>query len=304
VNKNDDFHEVSYKKNMATYDAYATGREKANLARTWLEKDSVNKARFGRMYRMLDPLLEAEPDAKWLTVGDGRYGADAMYIRDHGLEVLATDITDTLLKEAKEMGWLKEYRIENAESLSFNNSEFDFVFCKESYHHFPRPMIALYEMLRVASKGVVLIEPTDPYINGRFTNVLFRNLLDFVKSLIGKSTQKHGFEEAGNYVYTISRREIEKLAEGMNYSTVAFSGLNDHYVNGVEYEKAGDKGRLYRKVMFRIGLLNLLERAGVYDYVLTVAVIFKKEPSALMTEKLKKAGYDVFNLPVNPHAPD
>lgn len=39
---------------------------------------------------------------------------------------------------------------------------FDYVLCKDSYHHMPRPMIALYQMLRVARRAVVLIEPPGP----------------------------------------------------------------------------------------------------------------------------------------------
>ena len=68
--------------------------------------------------------------------------------------IAATDIAEVLLKEAKEEGYIKAYSKENAESLSFADNEFDFVFCKESYHHFPRPMIALYEILRVVKRGL------------------------------------------------------------------------------------------------------------------------------------------------------
>jgi len=32
------------------------------------------------MYQVIDPILAANPTAKWLTVGDGRYGNDANYI--------------------------------------------------------------------------------------------------------------------------------------------------------------------------------------------------------------------------------
>ena len=54
---------------------------------------------------------------------------------------LVTDISSNLLKEAKDIGYISKYKQENAESLSFQDDEFDYVFCKESYHHFPRPMM-------------------------------------------------------------------------------------------------------------------------------------------------------------------
>jgi hypothetical protein len=40
------------------------------------------------MYQTIDPILKTEPEAKWLTVGDGRYGTDAKYILDKGCEAL------------------------------------------------------------------------------------------------------------------------------------------------------------------------------------------------------------------------
>ncbi len=302
MGKKDDFRTLSYKIHAANFDDYSIGGKKEAHGKTWIETESVGAWRFDRMYRLLDPLLESEPDAKWLTVGDGRYGCDAKYMQDKGIDVLATDITDKLLKEAKEMGYVKKYRQENAESLSFKDSEFDFVLCKEAYHHFPRPMIALYEMLRVAAKGVVLIEPTDSYISYGFSYQLFRYLVNLGKTLVGKKVEKHAFEEGtGNYVYGISRREIEKVALGMNYRVVAFRGINDFYEKGVEYEKLAAKGRLYRKVKFRIALLNILAKIRLYEPVLTVAILFKDEPAQRLADDLRNAGYDVILLPENPY---
>src|SRR5690606_3411078 len=111
-------------------------------AKAWLRPDTVNAWRLERMYSCAIPLLEAYPDASWLTVGDGRYGLDAMYLRSRGAKALATDISGILLEEAKAQGLIDDYRVENAEHLSFASESFDFVFCKESYHHFPRPMCA------------------------------------------------------------------------------------------------------------------------------------------------------------------
>jgi len=301
MSKTNDFKNMSYELNRRVYDDYSIGGSKEVIAKTWLDKESVGAWRFSRIYRLLDPVLESEPDAKWLTVGDGRYGGDAIYIQDKGIDVLATDISDKLLKEAYDMGCLKKYRSENAESLSFDDSEFDYVFCKESYHHFPRPMIALYEMLRVASRGVVLIEPTDVYISDSLLSLLFRKMINLIKSILGKKIIKHEFEEAGNYNYAISKREMEKMAIGINCTHVAFHGINDFYAAGSEHEKVSDNGRAYRKIKRVISLLDMLVKAKVFDYNLTAAVIFKKEPSAKLVDKLVSAGFTVVKLPVNPY---
>jgi hypothetical protein len=71
--------------------------------------------------------LIADPQARWLTVGDGRYGNDAKYISNKGGHALASDISDCLLKEAKDIGYIAEYKKENAEALSFQDAEFDYV---------------------------------------------------------------------------------------------------------------------------------------------------------------------------------
>jgi ubiquinone/menaquinone biosynthesis C-methylase UbiE len=159
-----DFIKQSYKIHEDNFLAYKRGEAKEETAKTWLQDDNVNAWCAQRIYATIDPLLQAYPEATWLTVGDGRYGNDAHYIHSKGGKVLATDISDHLLKEAVDLGRIAAYKKEYAEALSFAAEEFDFIFCKESYHHFPRPMIALYEMLRVSRKGVVLLEPQDTHL--------------------------------------------------------------------------------------------------------------------------------------------
>jgi ubiquinone/menaquinone biosynthesis C-methylase UbiE len=60
-------------------------------------------------------------------VGDGRYGTDANYLLEHGLEVHASDIQDDLLKIGNERKFIKDFSKQNAESLSFLDNKFDFV---------------------------------------------------------------------------------------------------------------------------------------------------------------------------------
>ena len=64
--------------------------------------------------------------------------------------MLATSLTDSNLRIAQERGYIDKFQAENAERLSLTDDSFDFILCKESYHHFPRPAIAFYEMVRVA----------------------------------------------------------------------------------------------------------------------------------------------------------
>jgi ubiquinone/menaquinone biosynthesis C-methylase UbiE len=296
--------ERSYRRHSEHYREYSPGGRKEALAKAWLEKDKVDVAlRHHRLYQLVDPILIADPKAKWLTVGDGRYGCDAKYILEKGGDALPSDISDILLKEAKDIGYIPEYKKENAESLSFQDSEFDYVFCKESYHHFPRPMLALYEMLRVAGKAVLLIEPNDAHIsNNTPSKLLFRRLKNIIYWMLRrKRDDGNEFEEVGNYVFCISRRELEKVALGLNYKAIAFKGINVSYVEGVERESLSENGPLQRRVRRAINIRNVCSRLGLMDCRYLAAVIFKQEPSGELARQLAKAGYEFLHLPDNPY---
>ena len=301
MNPKPNFNEISYAKHAKGYEKHSRGGKKETHAKTWFETDTVDAWRHQRMYKLLDPIIDADKDAKWLTVGDGRYGKDGNYIQQKGCDVLVTDISSNLLKEAKDIGYISKYKQENAESLSFQDDEFDYVFCKESYHHFPRPMQALYEMLRVARKGVILIEPNDSFINEKMSEVFFRSLKNIIKILLRRKEFRNFFEEEGNYVYSISRREIEKVALGLNYRTVAFKGINDAYLKGVEYEKLVEKGPLQKKIKLKINYLNTLNKLKLMDYVILGVIIFKRKPAKELLQQLVNGGYRIIHLSKNPY---
>jgi ubiquinone/menaquinone biosynthesis C-methylase UbiE len=278
---------------------------------TWKNKNTIDFWRHKRMYENLNPLVHNYPEASWLTVGDGRYGTDANYLLSEGAKkVLATDISDFYLKIASEDNFIREYKAENAESLSFADNTFDFSLCKESYHHFPRPMIALYEMLRVSKEAIVFIEPNDPIMLNPFRaqvrtfgKWLLQGMKNKVKKLIGKELYlgKENYEPSGNYVYTISEREMEKIALGLNLPAVAFKGLNDYYIDGVEFEEANEQSALFKKIKYNVEKENRRVKSGKAHYGILVAIIFKNLPNEKTIAELKKYDFDVRILPRNPY---
>ena len=138
----EDFNLISYELHKAEYQKHFN----SDRLSSWKSKTTVDFWRHERMYSTISPLIDSFPNANWLTIGDGRYGTDANFILSQGFkDVLATDISDTYLKIALAEGFITKYKNENAENLSFNNNSFDFVLCKEAYHHFPRPMVAFNE---------------------------------------------------------------------------------------------------------------------------------------------------------------
>lgn len=283
---------------------------------TWKRFDTIDAWRHKRMYDAVLPLIKGYPSSKWLTIGDGRYGTDANYLLRNSVQnVLATSIADTLLKKSKDEGFITEYKVENAESLSFKDNSFDFVFCKESYHHFPRPMIAFYEMLRVASTAVIIIEPNDvnlKILKESKTVVKPKNKIqltkDFIKDIFGfnryeyNSYSPNGFETVGNYIYSVSEREFEKAALGLNLPLVAFKGINDYYEEGVEYQTTMDETPLFNQIKNAIAAMDADCEKSNKPYNILVSVIFKITPAENIMNELHCAGFKVDRLPRNPYA--
>lgn len=281
-----------------------------NKAQKWVNEDTVDYWRHNRMYNTLLPILNNYPNANWLTIGDGRYGTEAHYVLKYTSNVLATDIAEDCLKAAKEEGFITNYKIENAENLTFENNTFDFTLVKEAYHHFPRPIIALYEMLRVSKKGIILIEPNDQNCTSpqkfSINESLFwlkNSIKSRIKNLLGRERyyEQGNYEPSGNYVYTISVREIEKIALGLNYDLIAFKGLNDHYINGVEFELCSDNGPLFKEVKKVIKEQDRDVEKGKRVCGLLTAFIFKEMPNNACIQQMEKDGFKIIKLNKNPY---
>lgn len=281
-----------------------------SVAQQWTNEETVDYWRHKRMYDTLLPILNNYKNAKWLTVGDGKYGTDAHYVLKHTPHVLPTDIAEDCLKMAKETGFIPDYKIENAEQMTFKDNEFDFALVKEAYHHFPRPSIAVYEMLRVAKKGIVLIEPNDPNVQTPqkfyFKKALFwfvQGIKNSIKKIQGKEAfyELGGYETVGNFVYTISEREIEKIALALNYDMVAFKGLNDDYIEGVENELIKDNGPLFQKIKKTIDTEDKKVKNGKRVYGILTAIIFKEMPNDNCINDMKQDGFSIVKLSKNPY---
>ena len=296
MKNNSRFNELSYLKAASKSEALAG--KPLDFIQKVFDEASMGVWRHKRVCSVIDPILEAEPEALWVTVGDGRWGRDAKYILDKGGSALATNISDATLKEASDLGYINAYQQENAEALSFDADAFDYVLCKEAYHHFPRPMIALYEMLRVASRAVVLIEPNDRFVNNNLMEALFSYLINNVF----KIEARHQFEkEAGNYKYAISKREIEKTAVALNCKSLFFKGINDSSIRGLGRERFSRKSRLYKKYRNKKLLLDVLAKIRCRRHGKLVAVIFKAAPSKAVVEKFRRQGFEFIELPQNPY---
>ena len=91
--------------------------------------------------------------------------------------------------------------IEDNEKLSFADSSFDYVFIAAALHHLPRPTIGLYELIRVAKYGVIVIEPNDSWLTRLPTRFKLATEI----------------EESGNYVYRFSAWDIKRISRALFY---------------------------------------------------------------------------------------
>lgn len=294
----DKFHEVSYRYHQDHWKAITEDKNWREVIDSWFNTASADYWRHRRMYEAAEHLTRSK-DERWLTIGDGQYGLDSVRLRERGVaSVLPTDIADATLRDAKARGIIDNYQVENAERLSFADRSFDYVFCKEAFHHFPRPFLALYEMLRVARKGVVLVEPQDQM------GSLLRQAIYGLRNLTRRQRHfdQHRYEDSGNYIYSISQREIEKACLGVNFPCVAFKGLTDLYVKGGEFEPAAFSSRkflLMRSVIFAHGLLAKL---GLARHNVLMCCILKEDPSAEVRQRFGENGWRLIDLPRNPYA--
>jgi len=247
----------------------------------------------------LKPFLSEENS--WLTVGD-YLGFEAKYFQEHNQNAIASDISDAFLSEAKKEGLIKNYSKQNVESLSFDEGEIDYVSCREAFHHFPRAYLGAYEMIRVARKAAIIIEPID-ILQKSGLLLYIKNLADIFSPYLINKLWKNRFswEKVGNYVFKISEREVEKMAMGIGLPCIAFKSMNLNLKVKEDMNEVPTNQKLLNKFNRKTKFKNLLSKLRIVPYNTLISVIFKEMPSEKLLGELKKEGYTIINLPKNPY---
>jgi len=147
---------------------------------------------------------------------------------------------DEKTKEIARIDKRVSYVKQNMEKLTFPDKSFDLVFIKEAIHHVPRPILAFYELLRVAKKAVIFIEPQES---------LLGNILDRLNLSSKYEKNQSGNQKfRDNYVYRWRKKEIIKL-------------LNSYYLESgysVNFTSCWMSNRFNMKSKFLIPLFNLV----------------------------------------------
>jgi SAM-dependent methyltransferase len=112
-------------------------------------------------------------------------GGEATYLANRGLHhVTASDFSPRALEHCRRRDPRLATLCLDAEQLEVADASYDLVLVQDGLHHLPRPVLGLTEMLRVARRAVVVIEPHEGLVtrwlgrewerNGAAVNWVFR----------------------------------------------------------------------------------------------------------------------------------
>lgn len=258
----------------------------------WFAQDNADT--WGNMLslRVLEPAFAALAPCDILTLGDGKGAKEARFFQQLGHRALATDICTEVLEEAQRRGLIAAYAREDAEALSFADGSFDFVVVKETLHHLQRPYLAIYEMLRVARVGAVIIEP--------HIHQPLRGLRVCVRYLVRRLLRVHQrrqpppptpleYEPAGNLVYRFSAFDLSQCAAALGAEYVAFHYAHAYYEEGCERIAGTALEDLIRRKTAEMARYDATH--GVDARPLLVFLIFKRAIPEPMREPLRRAGF-------------
>jgi 2-polyprenyl-3-methyl-5-hydroxy-6-metoxy-1,4-benzoquinol methylase len=286
--------------------------QEANIVNMVSEKEQVLfhiKNQNCAAYKVIAAPLELlapffDPNKTWLTVGDNS-GLEANYLSQRNQNVIASDLSDAILKEAKSEGLIKDYSKQNVERLTYNDNTFDYVVCKEAFHHFPQAYLGLYEMIRVSKTAAILVtEPID-ILSKMSLLVFIKNICDKIDPLLINKVWKNRFswESVGNYVFKVSEREMEKIAMGIGLPCLAFKRY-DHYKTHTPIDGMSDipiNQKLYKRIQRKLKIRSFISRIGIIPHGSICTVIFKEQPNEIVLRGMRKLGFTFLFLPPNPY---
>lgn len=164
----------------------------------WADLDTADPAtRYTRDRRLriaIDRLREVTGDdlSSWSAlVVCGGAGGEGSYLVNRGLgRVTVSDFSPRALGHCRRRDPRLDTALLDAERLDLPDACFDLVLVQDGLHHLPRPALGLTEMLRVARRAVVVIEPHAGLVARAF----------------GRTWERNG--EAVNYVYRWDERTL------------------------------------------------------------------------------------------------
>lgn len=223
------------------------------------------------------PMAKASGAKSILTIGDS-LGRDGAFFKKKmpKTHITVSDLDVAHLINLPKIGLVDEIRPIDVEKIEYPENHFDLVVIKESFHHFPRPWLGFYECARVASKGVLILEPHD---------VQKGTVLTYPEEAIFRDD----YELVGNYKYQINVRESQKVTWAMGWKQLIVKGVNDPYPSDGPLDIGA-----YEKQKLRLDTMGFSR--GRADNLLAMG-FFAERLSSL--RKLISNSYTVYEKPKN-----
>jgi len=124
-------------------------------------------------------------------------GMISEYYAKAGAKVIGIDLSGEAIERAKtreeRYNFEADFKVADAGKLSFPDNSFDIVSVHDGLHHLKNPQKAVSEMVRVAKKGVIIIEPAIA-------------LITRISVFLGISTDYEGED----FVYRFKKNELQE----------------------------------------------------------------------------------------------
>jgi SAM-dependent methyltransferase len=158
--------------------------------------DYFKRLPFERLAQLLRS-AGVELDGSSLHVASCGSGIDIHYLAKHyRARVLATDYSEAAIARIRQTFPDIPAQVEDNERLSFPDGHFDWSFIAAALHHLPRPVVGLYELLRVSRRGVIAVEPNSSWLT----------------RLAARWRVAQEYEATGNYVYRMTKDDVHRIA--------------------------------------------------------------------------------------------
>lgn len=156
---------------------------------------------FARLKEILDK-NNINLDDKTLLVASCGCGIDAHYLKKYynPLKICFTDIHMRAMEKTWSNFYKESFVLADNHKLAFKDNAFDYVFVGASLHHLKEPLRGIYELLRVAKRGLIVIEPNDSWLTRIFEK-------------LGWASEYE--PEHSNYVYRFSKRDVAKVSKAL-----------------------------------------------------------------------------------------
>ena len=157
-------------------------------------------------------------------------------------------------------------------------------------------------MCRVSRKGFILSEPNDwmpPPLLKKCISLVKRSLLALF-GLKPNHPDTGCYEPIGNYVFTLSKREVVKMSIALGYRVVAYRRIAHYWCQ--EYNSASFHSAYRLRLLLRLLCARLLYFFRISGLNRLQVIVLKEVPPSELFESLRRAGFRVEFLPVNPYA--